>query len=787
MDNFKDIFLIIFNMSITATYVAVAIMVIRYTFLKKLPKIFSYSFWVILLFRLISPISFSSHFSFFNALKSRERAGIMEYFPQNIEMIKDPIVDVGVNKMNNVINATLPQATQVESMNLMELMISIATALWIMGIIGLIIYSIKTYVKVTSRVRTATLLKDQGVIEAMNKIGFRRKTKVYVTDQIVSPFVCGFIIPKVYLPINTSEKELSYILTHELVHVKRFDYIIKPFSYLILIIHWFNPILWFSFRLMSKDMEMSCDEKVMKNLGDGIKEDYSNSLLSLAIKENRLLYGSPLAFGESNVKSRIKNVLKFKKPSFYLVVMTIVLMGMIGFILLSNPIGKKEDAVNGLDYKKIYEHKTLYVGDASKVSGLASNLYYSEFKEGIALKTDGKPYGVTVNYSQIPKDLSKEDTSSISDKMLKNAAIMFCLIDNVDEINFVFHDNGVVNTFPFEREFIDEILGEDIRHYSTSFNKFNNEFIPMIEVGNSNLRKRDMTRITDVIGIKEERSSTDVFGKEANRQNNNENGIKVEELLQIIMSSPKTSSNPYDYIKAHQNEYETILKMGHDALDYMLSLFEKGENSGLKAHIMMALCIDLLGDRNNVEQDSYTQPKEWYSKLSPYEAIKLPPFQYQSKNNIEELVYSAALLQSNQDNNDQSVTIVAPKIFGTYEKEKELRIFVTVHYRRFILYEKTLHSDGGGVVPAAIVYTKNKDGSYSQKDYIVAKDGSYFKKSIEEFCEPRDDIAKAILNHYGDYGDLFELMKDNLIYYLKENNLKGIMLKENNGGLIPLT
>ena len=92
---------------------------------------------------------------------------------------------------------------------------------------------------------------------------------------------------------------------------------------------------------------------------------------------------------------------------------------------------------------------------------------------------------------------------------------------------------------------------------------------------------------------------------------------KVEELLQVIMSSPKTSSNPDDYINAHQDEYETILKMGDEALEYMLSLFEKGEGTGLKGHIMMSLCIDLLGDKNNVAAGSYTSPEEWYSKLSP--------------------------------------------------------------------------------------------------------------------------------------------------------------------------
>lgn len=866
MENLEGIFLLILNMSITAAYVAIAIIAIRIIFLKKLPKIFSYSLWGILLFRLICPTSFSSAFSFLNLLKPKikESTGIIEYIPQNIEMMQSPAVDVGIDRINKIVNASLPQATEIGSMNPMQLITFISTVIWIIGILALIIYSIITYVKVITNVKTATLFENHTVTEAMNKIEFRRKIKVFVTDQIESPFVCGLIIPKVYIPVNTSEKELPYILTHELVHVKRFDYLIKPFSYLILILHWFNPILWISFKLMSKDMEMSCDEKVMETLGDDIKQDYSNSLLSLAVKESRLLQGSPLAFGESNIKSRIKNVLKFKKPSFYLVTIIVMLIGMIGFILLTNPIGESGNTVKGLDYEKIYEHRTLYVGDASKVSGLANNLYYSEFKDGISLKTDVKPYGVTVNYSQTPEELSREGTISITDKMLKNVEMIFCLIDNVDKISFVFHDDGEVYTFPFERDLINEIFGEDTRNYSSSFNKFRNEFIPIIERENwnkvkfevyitnkielyvwrnkdvtgtddvfytllpgtnklkdekeiynldiatrdmktineklsiyqgdthlsirhdSSLSKQDMMTISDVIIFNGESRSIGVFGDGFNKEKLSDIGIRVEKLLQIIMSSPMTSSSPSNYDKAHQYEYETIIKMGDEALKYMLSLFEKGEDGGLKAHIMMSLCIDILGDRNNVEEGSYTSPREWYSKLSSFEAAKLPSFRYTSEDNIEKMVYSAALKQYSQRKDEYCVTIVAPKIFGTYEKEKELRIFTTVYYSHFKLYGKTLHNDDLGIIPAAIVYTKNNDGTYDFKEYIEAMDGSYFQKSIEEFCDPREEIAKEILNHYGNYEDLFRIMKDNITNYLKENNMKGVNLKQNSG-IVPLT
>ncbi|MEW6171778.1 MAG: M56 family metallopeptidase [Bacillota bacterium] len=260
---------------------------------------------------------------------------------------------------------------------------------------------------------------------------------------------------------------------------------------------------------------------------------------------------------------------------------------------------------------------------------------------------------------------------------------------------------------------------------------------------------------------------------------------EVEKHLQIIMSSPKEDSNPLSYIEHHQNEYHTILKMGDNALNYMLSQFAEGKADGLKAHIMMSLCKDILGDRNNVTEGGYSSPMEWYQKLTPYTAVKLSEFKPQTEDEIEQLVYSAALKK--YSSNTSSLDVVAPHIFDTYEKGNTLKIFATVYYSSFNLYGSSLSQGSGGVVPAAIVYTKNSNGTYTFKEYIEAKDGAYFQKSIEEFCAPKADVAKAIMKHYGNYSDLMELMKKNVIECLKQNNLTGISLKNHNGEITPLT
>ena len=155
-----------------------------------------------------------------------------------------------------------------------------------------------------------------------------------------TPFVLSLIRPKIYLPAGLNATERSYILLHEQTHIQRKDHIIKILAFLVLSIHWFNPLVWIAFILMSTDMELSCDERVLNEMDEGIKKPYANSLLSLATGRH-ILNGSPLAFGEGNVRGRIKNVLNYKKPRLWIVVVSIIAVIIIGIALLANPLSEE--------------------------------------------------------------------------------------------------------------------------------------------------------------------------------------------------------------------------------------------------------------------------------------------------------------------------------------------------------------------------------------------------------------------------------------------------------------
>lgn len=141
----------------------------------------------------------------------------------------------------------------------------------------------------------------------------RLRDNIYLADHIDSPFVMGVLRPRIYLPSTLAEGERGYIILHEQCHIQRFDPAVKLLSFTALCLHWFNPLVWLSFLLSGRDMEMRCDEAVIRQLGDGVRADYSASLLSLATGR-RILAGAPLAFGEGDPKSRIENLLRFRRP-----------------------------------------------------------------------------------------------------------------------------------------------------------------------------------------------------------------------------------------------------------------------------------------------------------------------------------------------------------------------------------------------------------------------------------------------------------------------------------------
>lgn len=314
------IFIAVLNMSITAACAAIIVMLAR-LLMKKAPKIFSYVLWSLVLFRLVCPFSFESAVSLLPISKTT--------LPQEITSRQTSVISSGFSIADKAVNqsaAPMAPLNNGSGADLMYVVMSLLADLWVIGMIVMLCYGFHTYFKLKIRLNEATLVRDN----------------IYETDRIHSPFVLGFVNPKIYIPLGITGDELEYVLQHEQIHIKRRDYIIKPVSFLALTVHWFNPVIWLSFFLMNRDIELSCDESVMKKSENDIRAGYSHSLLSFSEKQSGLL--SSLAFGESNVNVRIKNILSYRKPNRKTIIAAVALVAVISACCSTDPVSASKQS-----------------------------------------------------------------------------------------------------------------------------------------------------------------------------------------------------------------------------------------------------------------------------------------------------------------------------------------------------------------------------------------------------------------------------------------------------------
>jgi len=344
------LFIKILNMSLIASVVAVGVMLVRIP-LKKAPKLFSYLLWGLVLFKLVCPLTIESVRALI-PVKS-------EPIPQTIVTAQTPQIDSGIRTVDSAINDILSAApaTPAASANPMQIILEIAAWVWAAGAAALFAYAWISYLLMKYRMKTA--VKTGGA---------------YESDRISTAFVLGFFPPKIHLPAHLSPKEREYILLHEQTHIKHLDHLVKPIAYAAACLHWFNPLVWLSFKLAMQDMELTCDESVLRHSGSDIRAGYSCSLLSLSQKRSGLL--SPLAFSETGVKPRIKNALRYKKPAFWITLASIVLITAAAVIFLPNAgstPATSEPAKDGIPVKAAVYELLMGLPDYAYINTIEAN------------------------------------------------------------------------------------------------------------------------------------------------------------------------------------------------------------------------------------------------------------------------------------------------------------------------------------------------------------------------------------------------------------------------------
>lgn len=372
----SNFFTSVLDMSVSASVVILVVLLAR-LLLRKVPKIVSYGLWLVVLVRLLCPFELQSPVSIMP-----EIAPVSSYYEPELseDFFIDPSEAVGAV---DPIPEGSPGVQQVpvvyEGANIKVDYVSVRTAdpwvlagtwIWLLGFCAMAVYSAASILLLKRKVREAVLL-EKGV---------------YETDGIGSPFVMGLFIPKIYLPVGLTQQERNLILAHERQHIRRMDPVWKALGFLALSIHWFNPLVWVAFILGCRDMEMSCDEAVLKKLGPMARGDYAAALLKITVGK-RMIAGSPLAFGEGDPKGRIRNLAKWKKPVLWISILAVALCAVLAVCLLTDPM--QESTPGGSSY---------YFGYLDAVEGDTLTLTCEDGRElvferysGFSMPDDVKP------------------------------------------------------------------------------------------------------------------------------------------------------------------------------------------------------------------------------------------------------------------------------------------------------------------------------------------------------------------------------------------------------------
>ena len=316
----KELFIEILNLSLSAAYLVPVVLVLRLV-LKKAPRWTMCLLWGLVALRLVMPFSLESDVSLHPGREPVTE--LQNQFAGETARPEMPPVEMPPAELPETPSVT-PAPAPGEEVDLMEIL----GWVWLAGACAMALYGAVSYVRLKLKVRPSLQVEK----------------RVFVCDGIGYPFLLGVLRPKVYLPSDLEEPHLSYVLAHEKAHVKRGDHLWKPLGFALLTIHWFNPLLWVAYLLLCRDIESACDEKVVRDMDNTQKDGYSRALLACSLQgafHRRWISACPVAFGETGVRSRIKSVLHYKKPAFWVLLIAILACVAVGVFFLTDPAGEE--------------------------------------------------------------------------------------------------------------------------------------------------------------------------------------------------------------------------------------------------------------------------------------------------------------------------------------------------------------------------------------------------------------------------------------------------------------
>ena len=329
----ETVFLKLVNLSITASWLVLAVLVLRLVF-RRAPRWIFCLLWGLVALRLACPFSLESALSLIPSAQT---------LPEEILYTATPHIQSGIPAVNSAVNPFLAQSmvpAPGASVNPTQVWSFVLAWVWAAGAAVMALYALVSYLLIRRRMATATLLREN----------------IKQSEQVDSPFVLGFLRPTIYLPYGVGEADLTYVIAHEQAHIRRRDHWWKPLGFALLAVYWFNPLLWLAYVLLCRDIEGACDEKVIREMGQEDRRGYASALLHCSVHRRRLA-ACPLAFGEVGVKERVKWVMDYRRPAFWLAAAALVACAAAAVCFLTDPAPGREFPMEGTDIAQLQPGK----------------------------------------------------------------------------------------------------------------------------------------------------------------------------------------------------------------------------------------------------------------------------------------------------------------------------------------------------------------------------------------------------------------------------------------------
>lgn len=749
-----DVFHFILQSSLYAGIVGLVIIFIKLALKNRLSARWHYLLWMVLVIKLMVPYGPESAVSLFNRVPEIPQQTMGEIANQMEQRYQVSL------EADTPLPYIAPTQQQVEAYETAALAESLLPYAWAAGAALMMLWLVFTCCSLHKKLRCGSPVTDERVIHIFEackyKMGIDRNTKIplIVQDAVGTPSLFGVRYPKILLPLSVfslSDKELEYILLHELAHYRRKD---VPVNYLLLLLqalHWFNPVIWHCFRLIRHDMEVATDETVLSVIDSTEYKDYGRALLAVleGVSAQKLaprLLG--MADDRKNIERRL-NMIKmagfFKSRRKTALVLGLLCFAVLGAVLLTDGLTSKYPAsgFTGYNAAALFKFKTPYVGDNSKVVNVVNNLPYAEMRGEISLQTESPPYGVTVDYDFSFADF---DTRQIGATFRDNAVVLFALIDNVDVVEFNVKGADGPPKYIYTRAEVQKGYGRDLREYSkdtgaleTLLNSFGfrlhaypDKYAPVMSA-------------TPGIQIVAE------YRKPAARvRYATENGA----LLTWDNSTGKASNGL------------SSIELPLGAPVYWSPIDPAGRNfTGDKNQVTITL-LDKQGKNIAEKQLVVVYDGSLYYTVQPATDIVLGVEPYQKPVDIDSAVSQAVLSRRHAYMAGETAT--EGHIILDSEKDNErIKVYTIASFGAFG-FENGIFTkvSGSGAIPTVMTFSRySSNGGYSLLEYQEPEDGAGYAESIKKMFPAR--LQDRVLSSHGDYEELARQQETQAAEYLK--------------------